>query len=272
MQNNIPENKESKKKSLVITAILSTIILLLILNYSWTVEKAPPKIEIAILFNNEELPEPPEEPIVPKPIRVTPENSSPSQQAAASNKRAAATGKVNSSKYKHNPPIRSEVQQKESPVDAAPNSQNQDLGKEESKSKIEDPNKALADLLKKRNQGGGSNGEKTNGPIRGSRTDGQGSGTGSGEGIIGEGGRELIKKVPGTMGNRDTPLANPCSKGGNVSFAYTVSKSGKVLSVHRSGGDSDPCLTSTGISWIKKYVLASKGNSTAKGNYTIRFR
>ncbi len=270
-RNIIPKDKASQRKSAIITLILMVILLAIIFSYTWEVEKPDPKIEIAILFNNAELPPPPEEPIVPKPIQVTPENSSPSKRAAASNKRAQATGKVNSSKYKTNPPLRSEVQSKNSPVDAAPNSQPKDLNREESKSKIEDPNKALTDLLKRRNQGGGSSGEDPDGRVRGSRTQGNGQGSGTGEGIIGEGGRKLIKKVPGTMGDSQPSLSANCSATGRMEFTYTVDRSGKVTSVYRSGGISDPCLKETGIAWIKKYVKASKGNSTAKGVYKINF-
>ncbi len=273
MNKNKPsQDKEAQRKSIIITAILSSLILLLILNYKWTIKKADPKIEIAVLFDDAELPKPPEEPIVPKPVKITPENSAPSKQASSSNKNTSATGKVSSSKYKHNPKVISEVQKEKSPVDAAPNTSNQDLGKEEQKSDNRQENSALNNLLKNRNQGGGSNGEGNDGRIRGSRNQGSGQGEGNGEGLIGQGGRKLVSKIPGTMGDSRPSLENTCQKGGLVTFKYTVSKGGSILTVQRSGGVSNTCLTDLGVSWIKKYVKANPGNSTARGEYKINFK
>ncbi len=269
MLTKIVKDKEAQQKSALITIIILVLILLIVFNYSWTVEKRDPQIEIAILFDNEELPPPPKEPIVPKPVEKITQNSSPSKKSASSYKDASARGKENSSRYKQNTDLLSKTQRDKSPVNALPNSQRENLGKEESQSDNRRENSALNNL--RRGSGTSRDGVQNNGQIRGSRNDGRGTREGNAMGTVGAGGRTLLKKIPGTMGDSRPSLSHNCEASGRVVFTYIVDRSGKVSSAYRSGGVSDQCLTDLGIQWIKDYVKANSGASSAKGTYKIDF-
>ncbi len=84
-------------------------------------------------------------------------------------------------------------------------------------------------------------------------------------------GRYLLKWIPGTNGKEGKALANKCSGSGSVTFSYTVSKEGWVTSVKRSSGSSNTCMVNSGINWIKNYVKADKGKSSATATYKINF-
>ncbi len=117
---------------------------------------------------------------------------------------------------------------------------------------------------------------------RGTKAGSQGDGTGignAGDPLGGDGNgdskvgidRKLVGFIPGTMGRGGAQPANSCTASGTITIAYTVDKAGNVVSARRSGGTSDPCITSNAISWVKKYVKAEKANTSSTGTYKITF-
>ncbi|WP_306618317.1 ferric siderophore ABC transporter substrate-binding protein [Chryseobacterium ginsenosidimutans] len=112
----------------------------------------------------------------------------------------------------------------------------------------------------------------------GSQGDGQGIGN-NGDPLGGDGNgdskvgidRKLVGYIPGTMGRGGVQPANSCTASGTITVAYTVDKAGNVVSARRSGGTSDPCITSNAVSWVKKYVKAEKANTSSTGSYKITF-
>lgn len=120
--------------------------------------------------------------------------------------------------------------------------------------------------------------------IRGRGTKSGAQGNGSGAGNSGDllGGnsdgdskigidRKLISYIPGTMGRGGAKPSHSCEASGSITISYTVDKAGNVVSARRSGGISDPCIASTSISWVKKYVKAEKATSSSTGTYKITF-
>lgn len=95
-------------------------------------------------------------------------------------------------------------------------------------------------------------------------------GDGNGDSKIGVD-RKLVGFIPGTMGRGGAQPTHNCSASGSINIAYTVDKAGNVVSARRSGGVSDPCVVSTSVSWVKKYVKAEKANSSSTGTYSITF-
>ncbi|KEY17948.1 hypothetical protein [Kaistella antarctica] len=95
-------------------------------------------------------------------------------------------------------------------------------------------------------------------------------GDGNGDSKIGVD-RKLVGFIPGTMGRGGAQPSHSCSASGNINIAYTVDKAGNVISARRSGGASDPCVVSTSVSWVKRYVKAEKSNSASTGTYSITF-
>ena len=95
-------------------------------------------------------------------------------------------------------------------------------------------------------------------------------GDGNGDSKIGVD-RKLVGFIPGTMGRGGAQPAHNCSASGSINIAYTVDKAGNVISARRSGGASDPCVVSTSVSWVKRYVKAEKSNSASTGTYSITF-
>ena len=83
--------------------------------------------------------------------------------------------------------------------------------------------------------------------------------------------RNLIGFIPGTMGRGGSQPAHNCSASGAVSIAYTVDKAGNVTSARRSGGISDPCVATTSVEWVKRYVKAERANTSSTGTYRITF-
>lgn len=117
---------------------------------------------------------------------------------------------------------------------------------------------------------------------RGNKAGGQGDGTGvgnSGDPLGGDGNgdskvgidRRLTGYIPGTMGRGGEQPSHSCAASGSITIVYTVDKVGNVISAHRSGGISDPCVVSTSISWVKKYVKAEKASVSSTGSYKITF-
>ena len=117
---------------------------------------------------------------------------------------------------------------------------------------------------------------------RGTKAGSQGIGSGvgnSGDPLGGDGNgdskvgvdRKLVSYIPGTMGRGGAQPNHSCSASGSITISYTVDKAGNVVSAHRSGGISDPCVSSTSVSWVKKYVKAERANVSFTGTYKITF-
>lgn len=117
---------------------------------------------------------------------------------------------------------------------------------------------------------------------RGTKAGNQGDGDGignAGDPLGGDGNgdskvgidRKLVGFIPGTMGRGGAQPANSCTASGTITVAYTVDKAGNVVSARRSGGTADPCIASTAVSWVKKYVKAEKSGVSSTGTYKITF-
>jgi outer membrane biosynthesis protein TonB len=117
---------------------------------------------------------------------------------------------------------------------------------------------------------------------RGTKAGSQGDGTGvgnAGDPLGGDGDgdskigidRKLVGYIPGTMGRGGAQPSHSCTASGSITVAYTVDKAGNVVSARRSGGVSDPCVSSTSVAWVKKYVKAEKANVSSSGTYKITF-
>ncbi len=127
-------------------------------------------------------------------------------------------------------------------------------------------NAAIGNLLKGRGTKSGSQGSG-NGP--GNYGDPLG-GDGDGNSLIGID-RKLVGFIPGTMGRGGAQPNHNCAASGSISISYTVDKSGKVISAKRLSGVSDPCVSSTAVSWVKQYVKAEAAAVSSKGTYKIVF-
>lgn len=127
-------------------------------------------------------------------------------------------------------------------------------------------NAAIGNLIRGRGQSTGSQG---NNSTAGNAGDPLG-GSGNGDSKIGVD-RKLIGFIPGTMGRGGTQPSHNCTASGVIIIAYTVDKAGNVISARRSSGISDPCATTTTISWVKKYVKAERATTSSTGTYKISF-
>lgn len=125
---------------------------------------------------------------------------------------------------------------------------------------------AIGNLLKGRGTKTGTQGTSTTPGNSGDPLGGEGNG----DSKIGVD-RKLIGFIPGTMGRGGAQPTHNCAASGRINIAYTVDKAGNVISARRSGGVSDPCVASTSVSWVKKYVKAEKANSSSTGTYSITF-
>ncbi|MCU7614474.1 ferric siderophore ABC transporter substrate-binding protein [Chryseobacterium sp. GMJ5] len=127
-------------------------------------------------------------------------------------------------------------------------------------------NAAIGNLIKGRGTKAGSQGTG-----QGIGNDGDPlGGDGNGDSKVGID-RKLVGYIPGTMGRGGSQPSHSCSAGGSITISYTVDKAGNVSSAKRSGGVSDPCVVSTSISWVKKYVKAEKASTSSTGSYKITF-
>jgi len=127
-------------------------------------------------------------------------------------------------------------------------------------------NAAIGNLIRGRGTKAGSQGD---GNEIGNAGDPLG-GDGNGDSKVGID-RKLVGFIPGTMGRGGSQPANNCTASGTITIAYTVDKAGNVVSARRSGGTSDPCISSNAISWVKKYVKAEKASVSSTGTYKITF-
>ncbi len=117
---------------------------------------------------------------------------------------------------------------------------------------------------------------------RGTKAGNQGTGDGignNGDPLGGDGNgdskvgidRRLVGYIPGTMGRGGAQPSHNCTASGSITISYTVDKAGNVSSARRSGGVSDPCVVSTSVSWVKKYVKAERASVSSTGSYSITF-
>ncbi len=117
---------------------------------------------------------------------------------------------------------------------------------------------------------------------RGTKAGSQGTGEGignAGDPLGGDGNgdskvgidRKLTGYIPGTMGRGGAQPSHSCTASGSITIAYTVDKAGNVVSARRAGGISDPCVSSTSVAWVKKYVKAEKASTSSTGTYKITF-
>ena len=125
---------------------------------------------------------------------------------------------------------------------------------------------AIGNLLKGRGTKSGSQGTAG---TAGNSGDPAGGG-GAGESKIGVD-RNLTAYIPGTMGRGGVQPSHSCTASGNIIISYAVDKAGNVTSARRSSGISDPCIVSTSISWVRKYVKAERANTSSTGTYKITF-
>lgn len=125
---------------------------------------------------------------------------------------------------------------------------------------------AIGNLLKGRGTKAGNQG--TNGTT-GNAGDPLG-GEGNGDSKIGID-RKLVGFIPGTMGRGGAQPTNNCTATGTINVSYTVDKAGNVISARRLSGVSDPCVVSSSVSWVKKYVKAERANTSSTGTYSITF-
>ena len=125
---------------------------------------------------------------------------------------------------------------------------------------------AIGNLIKGRGTKSGSQG---NDGATGNAGDPLG-GNGNGDSKIGVD-RKLISFIPGTMGRGGEQPPHNCDASGTVNIAYIVDKSGNVTSARRGSGISDPCVVTSAIIWVKKYVKAEKATTNSTGVYKITF-
>ena len=125
---------------------------------------------------------------------------------------------------------------------------------------------AIGNLLKGRGTKPGSQG--TNGTT-GNAGDPLG-GDGNGNSKVGID-RKLVGFIPGTMGRGGKQPSHNCTASGTINISYTVDKAGNVVSARRVSGVSDPCIATNSVAWVKKYVKAEKASTSSTGVYSITF-
>ena len=125
---------------------------------------------------------------------------------------------------------------------------------------------AIGNLLKGRGTKPGSQG--TNGTT-GNAGDPLG-GDGNGNSKVGID-RKLVGFIPGTMGRGGKQPSHNCTASGTINISYTVDKAGNVVSARRVSGVSDPCIATNSVAWVKKYVKAEKAYTSSTGVYSITF-
>ncbi|MHA6696748.1 ferric siderophore ABC transporter substrate-binding protein [Chryseobacterium sp. A301] len=125
---------------------------------------------------------------------------------------------------------------------------------------------AIGNLIRGRGTANGSQGSTTGSGNQGDPL----GGSSSGDSKIGVD-RKLIAYIPGTMGRGGNQPSHKCNASGTITISYSVDKSGNVTSARRTGGVSDPCVSSTSVSWVKQYVKAEKSTSSSTGTYRITF-
>ena len=125
---------------------------------------------------------------------------------------------------------------------------------------------AIGNLLKGRGTKPGSQGTNVTTGNAGDPLGGDGNGD-SKVGID----RKLIGFIPGTMGRGGKQPSHNCTASGTINISYTVDKAGNVVSARRVSGVSDPCIATNSVAWVKKYVKAEKASTSSTGVYSITF-
>ncbi|MEC5394061.1 ferric siderophore ABC transporter substrate-binding protein [Bergeyella sp. RCAD1439] len=269
--------RSDRRKSGIITLLVSLLVLLGLYFYKFSRELPEPKEEVTTMLVNfgdlqdgqgEEEPAPQEPSMVSVSEEVPLQQpeiepvSAPEKTITGTNNKVAAP-KVEKSEKK---PEKKEDKKKEpaskpSPLPAKKNPINQAQAQGDAKGTT-----AVGNLIRGR---GASNGSQGTGGTSGNVGDPLG-GEGQGDSKIGID-RKLVAFIPGTMGRGGAQPSHNCSASGTITIAYTVDKAGNVVSARRSGGLSDPCVTSTTIAWVKQYVKAEKASTSSTGTYRITF-
>ncbi|MCD1115423.1 ferric siderophore ABC transporter substrate-binding protein [Chryseobacterium turcicum] len=125
---------------------------------------------------------------------------------------------------------------------------------------------AIGNLIKGRGTKAGSQGA---GEGIGNKGDPLG-GDGNGNSKIGID-RKLTDYIPGTYNRGGVQPSHNCTASGSITIDYVVDKAGNITSAKRSRGISDPCIVSTSVAWVKKYVKAEKASVSSSGTYNITF-
>lgn len=276
------QEKKDRLKSAVITLLVSLLVLLVIYFYTFTRETPKQEVVSTMLINfgettkgtgiEESTPEVEAKPL-PKPI--VPPKQEPKKEIVTPKKEKIITGKnakisVPKVEKIENKTPKKNLTKKEV---AKPNPQKATSSSQKSKmspSNATNENQsktAIHNLIKGRgrrnntSQGSNNNTGNAGDPL---------GGNSHGESRIGTD-RKLISFIPGTMGRGGVQPAHSCTASGSISIAYVVDKAGNVVSARRSGGVSDPCVVSTTVAWVKKYVKAERASTSSTGVYKIVF-
>lgn len=275
---------KDKRRSAVITALLTLLFFLLIYFYQFT--RTLPKEEVitTMLINfgdnqngtGEEEPAPQTPPntvenIQPHPTPVSPPQPETKPHPQETVKDKILTGKNEKLIAEKPKETKKEAKSKEKTTnqktDKAPSSQSKTRETSSATANSQpQPNEAVGNLLRGRGSKAGSQGSAGTSGNEGDPLGGEGSGN-SKIGVD----RKLVAFIPGTMGRGGAQPAHDCTASGTITISYTVDKAGNVTSAHRLSGSSDPCIVSTTISWIKRYVKAEKAQTSSTGTYSISF-
>ena len=288
---NKKEEQKEQMKSGIITAVISSALLLFVFLYKVTSTIIPPKDEIvsAMLINfgdnrngnGEEEPANQEGSLAavtevqssepasqPEEANLQPETSI--KKETAKDKVLTGTDTKTAFKKSEKPDVSTKTTSTKKATAAKNTTKNTKSSATTSNSKTGSGDgqgtAAVGNLLKGRGTKAGSQGT---GGTTGNAGDPLG-GEGNGDSKIGVD-RKLVGFIPGTMGRGGAQPSHSCSASGSISISYTVDKAGNIISAKRSGGSSDPCLVSTSTSWVKKYVKAEKANVSSTGTYKITF-
>lgn len=305
MQNetiNSREERKDKITSAIITSVVWGAILLFVLTYTVTQEKIKPQEVVTTMLmnfgdnkngNGEEEPAP-EEGSLSAETMVVPEENPASSDNAVTTKVEEAKPEPKKEEVKKNE-VKEKVitgTKKETKAVKAEDKTEVKTNKTSKTASTSDKSKTTTSSNAKKtstaNSNNGSGDGKGNAAI-GSFLEGRGKnkgtqGTGNERGNAGDpaGGagngdskigvdRSLVAFIPGTMGRGGAHPDHSCTASGTITIAYTVDKSGNVVTARRQSGISDPCVVSTSVSWVKKYVKAEKAPMSSTGTYKITF-
>jgi len=256
-----------KLKSATITIVIWSVVLLFVGLYSVEIN-FPRRAEVMLINFGDNLsgvgidePKSQEGSIMSTKDKATEKNPDEKKIAESKSVRPKVKEKVitgKSEKKINRPPSTEKIESESSKKDFVSNSDD-----ESSKQK---GISAVSNLLKGRGTKAGAQGS---GDDFGNMGDPLG-GDGYGESVIGID-RKLVSFIPGTMGRGGIQPSHSCTSSGTIDLSYIVDKAGNVISVERLSGLPDPCVLSTSIEWIKKYVKAEKSHFFSSGTYHITF-
>lgn len=300
--NSIPSKEENKDrlKSGVITAIIWSALLFFLFWYK-IIEKIPPQKEVVarmlINFGDNRNGNGTEEPANEEGSLSAAIPTTPTEQAVAPEVKKNTTLEVPKEKAKEKKETATEKiitgnNEKKLVKISEKNDNLKEVQKNKSIAKSNLPSKssekkggATAVTSNSKTGNGDGKGSRAIGNLlagrgknKGSQGDGQGignngdplGGDGNGDSKIGID-RKLTGFIPGTMGRGGKQPSHNCTASGTIVIAYTVDKSGNVISAKRNSGISDPCAVSTTTQWVKKYVKAEKASVSSTGLYSISF-